>query len=375
MRLYYRGINNMKKALFVANTDSFHKNFHLPYIDRLKAKGYSVELVSTGDVIFDGIAIRHNIIFGRTPLKIKNLKAFWLLRKLLNTYYDIIYFSTPIVGAVGRVALIGKKRGRVIYSAHGYSFYKGNPSGNTKYIFIEKLLCRLTDCTFTMNKEDFSAVRNYKFPCKEIYNVDGVGIDLSVYNKTSISEKSALRKQYGFNDDDFILIYPAELTERKNQSLLIKTMNLLVQKYKNVKLLLLGRGVKGDEYKKLSHELGLEDYVLFMGYRNDVHQLLKLSDALFASSLNEGLPINIIEALASGLPVVATNTRGQNDLIEEGYNGYLFEVGDCETACDIICQFIENKELLERISNQAIESSKKYDLQIVVPQYDKIWGI
>lgn len=365
----------MKKALFVANTDNFHKNFHLPYIKRLQEKGYEVELVSTGDVDFTSVAKRHNIVFGRTPLKLQNIKAFCQLRKLLRNYYDIIYFSTPVPGAVGRVALIGKKRGRVIYSAHGYSFYKGNPEGNGKYIFIEKNLCRLTDCTFTMNKEDYEAVMELKFPCKEIYNVDGVGIDTSVFYKCTQEEKSDLRKKYGYADNTFIMIYPAELTERKNQPLLFAALKELLKKHTNVKLLLAGTGIMMNSYKRIALDMNLNEYVEFLGYRNDVKDLLKASDVLFASSTNEGLPINIIEGLASGLPVVATATRGQTDLVIDGYNGFLFELNDASNAASHICALIENHDLYEKMACNAIESVKKYDITNVIEQYDKVWGI
>ena len=366
----------MKRALFVANLDSFHKNFHIPYVRRLQEHGYEVELVSTGSVDFSGIAKKHDIKFGRTPINRQNIPAFKQFRKLVKSkYYDIIYFSTPVIGAVGRIALIGTKHGRVIYSAHGYSFYKNNPDGNGKYIFIEKNLCRLTDCTFTMNKEDYEAVQELKFPCKEIYNVDGVGVDLSVFSKVTQDEKLSLRNQYGYNPKDFILIYPAEFTERKNQGLLLEAMSRLRKRHANVRLLLLGRGIKEDDYKRYAKQLGVDDVVHFLGYRNDVNQLLKMSDVLFASSTNEGLPINMMEALATGLPVVATNTRGQNDLIKDGYNGYRFELNEPDVASDRVCRLIEDKVLYETMSDNAVESSKKYDIRVVAPQYDKVFGI
>lgn len=367
----------MGRALFVANLDSFHKNFHLPYVRRLQEHGYEVELVSTGKEGFCKFAVKHDIVFGRSPFKWQNITAFRQLRSLLKSkFYDIVYFSTPVIGAVGRLALVGTKHGRVVYSAHGYSFYEGNGKlSNWKYVFIEKLLCRLTDCTFTMNKEDFEACRKFRFPCKEIYNVDGVGVDLSVFAKATAEEKSALRKRYQYGEEDFLLIYPAEFTERKNQSLLIQAMAELKDKYENVKLLLLGRGVKEEAYRQLAKELNVGNEVHFLGYRDDVNQLLKMSDVLFASSINEGLPINMIEALATGLPVVATNTRGQNDLVTDGYNGYLFDLNRPDVACDKICGLIEDKDAYEVMSNNAVESSQKYDIRAVAPQYDKVFGI
>lgn len=365
------------RALFVANLDSFHNSFHIPYIKRLKDKGYDIDLVSTGSMDFSSLATKYDIIFGRTPTKFQNFKAFKQLRNLVKKqYYDIIYFSTPVVGAVGRMALIGVKHGRVIYSAHGYSFYNGNTYlSNWKYIFVERWLCKLTDCVFTMNQEDYDATQKYNFPVQELYNVDGVGVDTSLYQKPTLDEKNGLRKKYGYRTDDFIMIYPAEYTERKNQTLLFDALQILVRQNKNIRLLLPGRGILEDKYKNYVSQHHLDDYVEFLGFRRDVKDLLKASDILFASSLNEGLPINVIEALATGLPVVATKVRGHVDLIEEGYNGYLFDKDDRKKCYVDICNLINKKELYDIISTNALASSKKYDLVNVVPQFDKIWGV
>lgn len=367
----------MRRALFVANLDSFHKNFHIPYVKRLQERGYEVELVSTGNVDFSGIAHKHDIVFGRSPLKRQNISAFCKFRNLIKkNYYDLIYFSTPVIGAVGRMALIGTKRGRVIYSAHGFSFYKGNSKmSNFIYVTVERMLAKLTDCIFTMNTEDYEACAKYDIKCKEIYNVDGVGVDLSVFAKVSLEEKATLRRHYLYDENDFLLIYPAEFTERKNQCLLLQAMSFLRKRHQNVKLLLLGRGIMEEEYKQMARNMCLDDCVHFLGYRNDVNQLLKISDVLFASSINEGLPINMMEALATGLPIVATNTRGQNDLIKDGYNGFLFELDCGDVASEKICRLIEDKTLYETMSKQAVEFSKKYDISLIASQYDKIFGI
>ena len=366
----------MKKAIFLANTDNFHKNFHLPYLYRLIEKGYEVHIVSSGDVTFDYRIKKHSIVFGRTPLKKENVEAFRELRELFSDYYDLIYFSTPIVGAIGRLALIGKKHGRVVYSAHGYSFFEGNSKlSNLKYIFIEKLLSRLTDCSFTMNAEDYNAYFKYKFKSKEIYNVDGVGVDTSVFKCVSKEDKAALRNEYGYDKEEFILIFPAELTERKNQIELFYIIRELKNRGIFVRLLLAGNGIKREEYIQTIRDMDICDYIELLGYRKDVKNLLALSDCLVASSLNEGLPINVIEGLSSGLPVIASKVRGHVDLIEDGYNGFVFELGDHKTAADKIEQLIKDKELRSSMSRNAKLSSERYDINNVIEQYDKIWGI
>ena len=133
----------MKKALFVANFNSFHRQFNIPYIDRLKKAGYDVSLVSGGPNEFEGIDHKFDISFDRTPYHLKNIKSFFKLRKVYSSYYDLIYIATSVVGGFARLALIGKKHGRVIYSAHGYNFYNvdGKVVGKM-YLPIEKVLSR-----------------------------------------------------------------------------------------------------------------------------------------------------------------------------------------------------------------------------------------
>lgn len=366
----------MKKALFIANIDSFHKNFHTPYIKMLVEQGYNVELVSTGNGRFDNVSVKHNIVFGRTPLEMKNIIAYKQLRKLFKGYYDIIYFSTPVVGAIGRMALHGLNHGRVIYSAHGFSFYKGNNKiSNFKYRTIEKFLARYTDCIFTMNKEDFDACSVYKFKCKEIYNVDGVGVDLQKYSKPLKEEKERIRKQYGYAESDFIMIYPAELTERKNQLILINIIKELRRYHENIKLLLPGSGIMESVYQNAITENRLNDHIQLLGYRNDIDTLLKMSDILLASSLNEGLPINVIEAMAVGLPIVASDVRGHQDLVSNGINGFLYPIDKTNLAVDYINELIDDNLLYKKMSANCVEMAEKYSIDNVVPQYYKIFGI
>lgn len=365
----------MKRALFVANFNSFHRQFNIPFIKRLKQAGYEVSLVSGGPNEFEGIENKYDISFDRTPYHLRNISSFFKLRRVYSTYYDIIYISTSVVGGFARLALVGKKRGRVIYSAHGYNFYKvGEKITGKIYIPVEKVLTRLCDCIFTMNQEDYESTLRYKFPCEEVYNVDGVGIDTSRFGRLNNANRIELKKTYGYDDNPFILFYAAELTSRKNQAILLDVMALLKQKKANVKLLLAGDGADTEKYKAIAKQKGVEDYVDFLGFRKDVPDLLKLSDVLFASSLNEGLPINMIEGMASGLPVVATKVRGHVDLIQEGFNGYLFEIDNPGKACVDIIRLMDDTDLFERMSANAIASSKKYDINNVVPQYDKIWG-
>lgn len=364
----------MKRILLVANVDGFHNSFHLPYIERLKEQGFAVDLASRGAGQFANIRIKYDISFGRKPLDIRNISAFFQMRKVLATYYDLVYFSTPIPGMIGRLALLGRRHGKIIYCPHGYSFYSGN-SRIRNWIFrsIERMLCHVTDCTIAINQEDFAAALRFRFLCKEIYKTNGVGIFTENFRRYVGEIRRRIREENGIEKEAFVLIYPAELSGRKNQMLLISIMEEL--RDRNILLLLPGAGEQEKACRERVQQLDLEGQIRFLGYRHDVNQLLGVSDLLVASSLHEGLPVNVMEAMAAGLPIVATNVRGHRDLVRNGVNGFLYKIHDPSAAAAAIRRLMDNPELYSFMSAASLQFSKEYDIQRVMPEYDEIWGI
>ena len=367
------------KALIVANIDNFHKNFNLPSIKLLKDNGYDIDIASRGNDAFSDSKVKYNIKFGRTPLKFSNIFAYMQLRKIIvKNQYDLVYCNTPVVGAITRLAIPNSliKKTRVVYSAHGFAFYNGiNKIKYILYSLIEKMLSKKTDCIITMNQEDYNAALSLKFKCNEITNVNGVGIALNKFKAAYPANKKYFRDKYFFNDNDLILIYPAELTDRKNQILLLKIVERLVIKNSNVKLLLAGDGHKMEALKGKAAALNISKNVIFLGYRDDVAQLYQASDILVASSHTEGLPINIIEAMASGLPIIATNVRGHCDLVKNGANGFLFEVNDIDKAVEYIELLHNNREIYKTLSKQSVEMAKKFNIDNVIQEYKPIFKL
>lgn len=173
--------------------------------------------------------------------------------------------------------------------------------------------------------------------------------------------RSELRKKYGYAENDFIITVVAELNKNKNQIMLLEQTESLLKKIPTMKILLIGKETLPDA-RNFVKEKHLENCVEFLGYRNDISNLTKISDLAFSASKREGLPVNIIEALACGIPVVASMNRGHCSLIQNGKNGFLFPLEDSKIMCDCIFSICEEKELREYLSKNAIEISKKYDL-------------
>ena len=215
------------KALFTATVKSHIGQFHMPFIKELQARGYEVHAAykdnSNQKQGLDTSAIDkiYEVPFSRSPYSPSNIKAYFALKKIIDeNSYDVIHCNTPMGAVITRLAALGaRKRGtKVVYTAHGFHFYKGAPRIN-KILFypVEKILSRCTDALITINSEDYNAALDHNFKAKKIYHINGVGVDLSRFHSVSPDKKLALREQYGYSDDDFIMIYPADFCERKNQ--------------------------------------------------------------------------------------------------------------------------------------------------------------
>ena len=327
----------MKKALYVATIDAHIRAFHLPYLKLLHDNGYEVHVATNGDEEFPNCDKKHQICIERSPFKLNNLKAIKELKKIIDEEkFDIIHCHTPMGAVVARLAAkkARHKYGtRVIYTAHGFHFYKGSPKLNWLLFYpVEKYLAKYTDTLITINKEDYELAKNkFSKRCKDIQYVPGVGIDTKKFDiKMSEKEKNKFKESLGLKPNDYVLTCVARLDKNKNQGFLIDVMEELVKENKNIHLLLVGPDELNGYYQKLSSDKKLDNNVHFLGRREDVPELLAITDIVVSASLREGLPVNVMEAFAAGKPVVALNCRGMKDLVEDGKNGYVVDQKDCD---------------------------------------------
>lgn len=310
-----------RKILFVATVDSHIELFHLPYLRMFKDMGWEVHVATES-----GSPIRYcdkkiKIPITRNPFRFSNIKAIKTLRNIINEEkYDIIHCHTPMGGVVARLAAKkARKNGtRVIYTAHGFHFYKGAPLHYWMIFYpIEKYLAKYTDTLITINQEDYKrAKKKFSKRCADIQYIPGVGVDEKKFEKKlTDAEKHELRSSIGLKDDDFVLIFPAELSKRKNQTWLINTLKPIFDERQNYHLLLPGNDSLNGKCQKLAQKLGLERQVHFLGFRKDIPELLKISNLAVSSSKQEGLPVNLIEARMTGLPIVGLKCRGVEDVL------------------------------------------------------------
>ncbi len=344
----------MKRILFVANVSKEHiLKFHVPTIRRFKEEGWQVDVACAGEDPVPYCDTQYHAAWKRSPFTPATFKGITQLKRILaDTHYDIVYCHTPVGGLVARLAAKeARKRGtKLIYFAHGLHFYKGAPLTSwLTFCPIEKWLSKHTDVFFAINREDFEYAKAHfhKDTIKVLTNGVGANFDrLNVPDRAAARER--IRTAEGLAADDRVLLYVAELIKNKNQAMLLRMMTQLPD---NVKLLLVGPEHDDGATKTAIERMGLADRVHCLGWRSDIGDLMAASDMYVASSLREGFPINLLEAMHCHLPVVAARNRGHETAIRSGENGFMVEPNDDKAMAECVMKVLDDSELYEKLSH------------------------
>ena len=250
--------------------------------------------------------------------------------------YSLIHCHSPIGGVLCRLAnrFSGRYgRAKMIYTAHGFHFFKGAPLANWLVFYPLEWFCsRYTDTLITINHEDHDLAAR-QFRAGQVAYVPGIGVDLEKYRPDSAGRAEKLA-ELGLNGADTILVSVGELSVRKNHEVVLRA--LAREQDPHYQYLICGLGPLKEQLDRLVEELGISDRVHFLGYRNDIAQILNIADIYVFPSLQEGLPVALMESMAAGKAVACSRIRGNTDLIE-AKGGVLFDprsVDDCADAID-----------------------------------------
>ena len=287
-----------------------------------------------------------------------NVKALLRLYKRLNQIKpDIVH--THMSAYIYTLPWIFLKRKKILHTIHNRPIYEFSSKlrSNIKILYrMNKAVPIAISDTIAKEAKDLYKIKEDQI--EVIYNP----VDISKYNKSSIKKKKS---------DPVTFINVARFTDVKNQSLLIDAISKVREQINDVKLLLVGDGELRNAVERKVVQNGLSDIVEFTGNIPNVAEKLSSADVFVLPSRYEGLPLTILEAMASGLPIIATNVGGVPDIVKD--NGVLFKDNDLNGLVAAMVNLAQDRKVREEMGIKSIQYVEKFDVQSIVNQYQLVY--
>ena len=351
----------MKRALIVATIGGFLPVSEINNARLLQNQGYEVHYAANmknriyeydEQKLIDEGVILHHVEFSKNPFhfgrlwqSIKNVKEI-----IKECNIQVVHCHTPVGGVVGRLASYFTKRHRpkVIYTAHGFHFYKGAPLLIwLLYYPVEYLLSKITACIVTINQEDYR--RAQKMCSDRVIQIPGVGIDLERFCPKKKTENS-----------NFYIISMGELNKNKNHSTIIKALALL--RDPNIYYEIYGNGPLKDELQEMIKAYGLERQIFLRGFEIEMEKKLVDADCCIFPSIREGLGLAALEAMACGIPLIASDNRGTREYMQHNINGIVCDPKDVEAFARAIVRIKTNKAFARRITENGLKTVQNFSV-------------
>ncbi|MBN1155340.1 glycosyltransferase family 4 protein [candidate division KSB1 bacterium] len=286
----------------------------------------------------------------RNILLLNDIISIYQIYKIIKKYDpDIVETHTAKAGAVGRIAAVFGRVPIIIHTFHGHVFNNYfNRFITQLFVIIEKMLARVTDKIIVLSESQYvDIVKKYRIAPENKVQVVHLGLDLELYKNCQPSNE--LKKELGLNSDDVIIASIGRLVPIKNNKMLIDVVTVLRDRNKKYHLCFMGDGDLRSELEMISDR----SCTHFLGWRTDLQNIYSGVDLVALTSLNEGTPIAIIEAMAAGVPVVCTNVGGVSDIVTDEETGFLVDSNDVSTMCAKINLLMEDIQLKNKMTTKA----------------------
>lgn len=370
------------KVLEVCAVDVTVKNLLLPLINRLIKDGYKVDVCCTPGkesvkLEKSGYTFKY-VYIDRRINPLSNFKSLVGLYKVMKSgKYDIVHVHTPVAGVLGRIAAKLAHIPIIIYTAHGFYFHENmsNPLFNF-FVGLERVLGRyFTDYIFTQSEEDYRTAKQLRIIEDNKITCIGNGIDLKKFNPENVLiDPTSFKAKLGIPPEGKIIAFVGRLIKEKGVLDLIDAFVKLEKDYNDVFLLMIGdmasneRDIRTKErIKNVLEDGNIGNKIVLTGYREDIAELLKISDIFVLPSYREGLPRSIIEAMAMNKPVVTYNVRGCREEVVDEVTGFIISLGNVDGVYHSIKKLLDNPDLINELgANGRRRAEELYDEQKVI---------
>jgi len=362
---------------------------HVAYLTSgLAERGYETTLIA-GDVAKgeesmafvaedEGVEVVRLMGLSREIAPLRDLTAALRLAvEIRRVRPDVLHTHTAKAGAVGRTAAIlaGRARPRVVvHTFHGHVLRGYFPRlGTLVFRLIERLLARRTDALVAVSPQVRDDLVELEVAPRQRFTVVRLGIDLEPRTATDF-DSTELRRRLGIGPERFVIGWFGRMTAVKRTDDLVDVLVAVRARGVDACLLLVGDGTDRVRLEERAHDAGVARDVYSLGYQREVAGWYAASDAVVLTSVNEGTPVTIIEALAAGRPTVATNVGGVADVVRDGVDGFLVDVGDVDTMAARLAELAANGRLGARLGKAGQERVLgRYAVTRLVDDIDRLY--
>jgi glycosyltransferase involved in cell wall biosynthesis len=280
--------------------------------------------------------------------------------------YTIVHTHNSITGAVGRMAARVTRVPLVVHTTHGFHFHEAmGRLERYPWVATERWLARWCDVLLCQNRQEIEEIHRLRLrPRQGVYHV-GNGIDLRQFPPRTTAPANAQP----------VILFVGRLEPVKNQTMLFRALELLRGRFAPI-VQLVGDGPSWGAYEEEIRNRGLAGQVQFLGYRYDIPELTAQADVAVLTSVKEGIPRALMQAMAVGVPVVATDVKGSREVVVDGQTGFLVPLDDAPALAERLAKLFSSADLRRHLGAGGIAHARAhFDEERVVEHLAQLYRI
>ena len=347
-------------------------------VSHLDSNLFCAKLVAGPGGILDEKATPGSVIYAprltRAISPVNDFLALFELRKIIRKENPaIVHTHSSKAGILGRLAALLAGTPVIVHTFHGFGFHERQTAIKKHlFIFLEKICALFTDSLIFVSNANMDYARSCNLGGAAKYSLIRSGIPLKNY--PSHADPAAKRRELGVPEDAILIVSLGNLKPQKNPGDFISAAQRLSKTHENTVFMLVGGGEGLEAARTGAKDAGLEKRLLLPGWREDSAEILAAADIFTLTSLWEGLPRSLVEAIKTGLPSVCYRTDGVTDLLYDGANGYVVEQGNLDTLCLRLKELVEHPALRAKMAAKAAGADlSEFDIDYMVRQQEALY--
>ncbi len=338
--------------------------------EEIKAKEKDIQILESEGIEY----IQCPFLLRRINI-IKDLKAFFDIWRIIKKYNPIIVHThSSKAGLIGRLAAKLAGAPIIVHTPHGHVFFGYFGPFKTKlFIIFEKLASRITDKIVALTNREKKDHILFKIAEEDKFSVIYSGIELNILKESSSEEKQNLKKELGIPENSLIVGTAGRLVPVKGPEFLVKASKYIISKYPDTYFMFTGDGPLEQDLKRKALEMGISDNIIFLGWRDDLVKIISIYDIFVLPSLNEGMGRVLVEAMALGKSIVASNVGGIPDLVIHGKNGFLVPPKNPKQLAKYIQVLLEDKDKREKMGLAGKEMAYNFTSERMVEKIANLY--